>query len=449
MSQHRFTPWILGACALFLAVLALPIGGARAQNEEPPVVIVAQGSEEAGNAAEPAAAPAAAAEEVPPAPSPELGPVRFDEDSGRFVAPLGTGRAQLTLDPGLQKKLTRLLADHRVPWAATVLLEPRTGRVLAMAEHSQKEKGASGIALKAIGPAASVFKIVTASALLQRGVGPDETVCYHGGKHRIAKRNLADDPRLDRRCLTLAAAMGHSANVVFAKLADRGLTPELLRAEADRWLFNGAIPFARPVEISTAGIPEDPFALATTAAGFGEVRLSALHGALIAAVVANGGVLVPPELLEAVQGVPFPVRPDARRVVAQPVAEALARMLRTTTTEGTARKIFLRDRWSRRSPLREVQVAGKTGSLSERSPFRDYSWFVGYAPADEPQVVVAAVVVNERLWRLKAPFVAHHALEAYFATPPAPMVTAAVNASSAARVRGDARSPLGGQSAEP
>ncbi len=420
MSQHRFTPWILGACALFLAILALPFGGARAENEEPAVVIAAQGSEEAGEGA----APAAAAE--PAAPQPELGPVRLDEDSGRFVAPLGAGQARLTLDPALQKKLTRLLSDYRVPWAATVLLEPRTGRVLAIAEHSQKEKGASGIALRAIGPAASIFKIITASALLQRGVGPDETVCYHGGKHRIAKRNLADDPRRDRRCLTLSAAMGHSANVVFAKLADRGLTPELLRAEADRWLFNGAIPFARPVEISTAGIPDDPFALATTAAGFGEVRLSALHAALIAAVVANGGVLVAPELLESVQGVSFPVRPDARRVVEQPVAEALARMMRTTTTEGTARKLFQRDRRSRRSPLREVQVAGKTGSLSEKSPYRDYSWFVGYAPADEPQVVVATVVVNERLWRVKAPFVAHHALEAYFAAPPPPgMVTAA------------------------
>lgn len=414
MSQHRLTPWILGACALFLAVLALPLGGARAQNEEPPVVIAAEGSDEA------------AAPEAPPAPPPELGPIRFDGEAGRYVAALGEGQARLTIDPALQKKLTKLLSDYRVPWGATVLLEPRTGRVLAMAEHSQKEKGASGLALRAIGPAASIFKIVTASALLQRGVGPDETVCYHGGKHRIAKNNLADDPRRDRRCLTLTAAMGHSANVVFAKLADRGLTPDLLRAEADRWLFNGTIPFARPVEISTAGIPEDPFALATTAAGFGEVKLSALHGALIAAVVANGGVLVPPELVEAVEGVSAPARTDPRRVVEQPVADALARMLRTTTTEGTARKIFRRDRWARRSPLREVQVAGKTGSLSDRSPFRDYSWFVGYAPADEPQVVVATIIVNERLWRVKAPFVAHHALEAYFASPPPPgLVTAA------------------------
>jgi penicillin-binding protein A len=284
-----------------------------------------------------------------------------------------------------------------------------------------------------VGPAASVFKIITAAALLQQGVGEESEVCYHGGRHRIDRRQLADDPRRDRRCLTLSAAMGKSANVVFAKLAERGLTAERLQAEADRWLFNGSIPFARPVEPSAAEIPADPFDLATTAAGFGRVRLSALHGALIAAVVANGGVLVPPQLVEAADGAEVPASPEPRRVVEEPVAAALARMMRNTTTEGTARKIFHRDRWSRRSPLREVTVAGKTGSLADRDPFRDYSWFVGFAPVEEPQVVVATVVVNERLWRVKAPFVAHQALEAYFAAAPPRALAQAAPAPPAAR----------------
>ena len=87
-----------------------------------------------------------------------------------------------------------------------------------------------------------------------------------------------------------------------------------------------------------------------------------------------------------------------------------------SNTEGTARKVFGRDRWNRRSPLNDVAVAGKTGSLSDREPFRDYSWFVGFAPADNPQIAVSAVVVNERLWRIKAPFVAREALLAYFAS---------------------------------
>jgi cell division protein FtsI/penicillin-binding protein 2 len=60
-------------------------------------------------------------------------------------------------------------------------------------------------------------------------------------------------------------------------------------------------------------------------------------------------------------------------------------------------------------------VAGKTGSLNEQKPFRDHSWFVGYAPAEDPQVVVATVVVNGPLWRVRAPWVAREALTAYFA----------------------------------
>jgi cell division protein FtsI/penicillin-binding protein 2 len=361
-------------------------------------------------------APAAAPAEAPPGPPLVLGDFELDEDSGRYVAPLGGGRAVLTLEPGLQARLTRLLADYRVPWGATVLLEPRTGRVLALAEYSQKEPGARGLSLRAMAPAASIFKIVTTAALLQRGVGPDAEVCYHGGKHGLAPRHLADDPQRDRRCLTLAAALGHSANAVFAKLADRGLSAELLRSEAEHFLWNAPIPFARPVEVSRADIPDDPFSLAQTAAGFGPVRLSALHAAVVAAIVANGGVFVPPEIVDSAEGAPRPGSPDARRVVDERVAEALGGMMRTTVTEGTARRFF-RDRQAR-AAFGDLAIAGKTGSLAERDPYRDYSWFVGFAPVDHPQVAVASVVVNERLWRVRAPYVAREALRAWFEGAP-------------------------------
>jgi len=84
--------------------------------------------------------------------------------------------------------------------------------------------------------------------------------------------------------------------------------------------------------------------------------------------------------------------------------------MRTTVTEGTARKAFRRVA----SSLRKVPVAGKTGTLSDRDPYRDYSWFVGFAPADDPEVAVATVIVNQRSWRVRAPAVARDALEAYF-----------------------------------
>ena len=354
----------------------------------------------------------AAGAAAPARPAPVLGPRHLDTATGRFLASYGDGEAVLTLDARLQKKLQRTLTSYDVPYGATVLLDPRTGRVLAMAEHTRGQPQATNLSLKAISPAASIFKIVTAAALLEQGYSPEEPVCYHGGNHRLAPRLRADDSRRDSACLPLSAAFGHSANVVFAKLADRGLTPEVLRAVAARFLFNGTIPFPSPVETSRAEIPEDRFGLANTAAGFGDVRLSALHAALLAAVVANRGVLAPPWVVELVQGTePAPPLAEPMRIIDERVAEALGAMMRETVTRGTAQRAFSRPP----RELRGVHVAGKTGSLNEQRPFRDHTWFVGYAPAEDPQVVVASVVVNGPLWRVRAPWVAREALAAYFA----------------------------------
>lgn len=344
----------------------------------------------------------------PPAPLPALGARRLEPGTNRYVAALGAGEAALTLDPNLQERLERFLESQAVPWGAVVVMEPSTGRVLALAEHAQAEPDAKDLSLRAMAPAASIFKIVTAAALLGQGVPPEEEVCYHGGRHRLQPGLLEDDPRRDRRCLTFASAMAKSANVVFAKLASRGLTADALRAEASQFLFDAPIPFARPVEISTTNIPEDAFGLANTAAGFGDVRLSPLHGALIASIVANGGVYVPPVLIDEARGVTLPPPPPSRRVIAEDVAQALAGMMETTVSEGTARRAFRRPGPS----LHDVAIAGKTGSLADKAPYRDYSWFVGFAPVDDPKFAVAAVVVNGPVWRVKASTVAREAFAA-------------------------------------
>lgn len=362
----------------------------------------------------------AAAEATPPVPvlpimhaappEPVISEMRLDRSLGRYVAPYGKGKAILTLDPALQSRLERYLASYAVPWGATILLEPSTGRVVAMAEHAESDPRLRGGVLRARPLAASIFKIVTAAALLERGVDPQETVCYHGGSHKLAPRLLEDDPRRDGRCVSLEQAFGYSANVVFAKLADRTLSPEELRAEAERFCFNSSIPFEGAIEPSRADVPQDRFGMASTAAGFGDVRMSPLHAALLASVVANGGVLTPPRLVEAVEGESSPTPHEPTRVVDERVAAQLADMMRATVTEGTCRRVF------RRPPpqLRGVTVAGKTGSLFDRNPLRDWSWFVGYAPAENPQVVVATVVMNGPKWRIRAPWVAREALAAWF-----------------------------------
>jgi cell division protein FtsI/penicillin-binding protein 2 len=99
------------------------------------------------------------------------------------------------------------------------------------------------------------------------------------------------------------------------------------------------------------------------------------------------------------------------RVVSEATAKQLTHMLERTVAEGTARKSF---HVGRRLVTGDVMVAGKTGTLADKEPFKDYSWFVGFAPSDNPQVTVSAVAVNGAKWRVRAAKLAADALRAYF-----------------------------------
>ncbi len=353
-------------------------------------------------------------------PRPILGAFALD-DAGKYRAPYGIGTATLTLEPLLQKPLVDDLATGRVEWGATVILDIDTGAVLALAESSEREPGLPGAALRPLAPAASVFKIVTASALLRAGVDPSTEACGRGGKSRIMPRHLVEADDVGR-CVALEDAVPYSENVIIAKLASRFLTPEALSDEATRFGFGRTLAFEGTTSPSLATIPsDDPFAFATTAAGFGEVRLSALHGAVIAAVVGSGGFMIAPRIVEsaAVELTPWP-RPK-ERILDSEQAELLQSMLTATVSRGTAWAAF---HGARRSPygrpaVIDVAVAGKTGSLTEREIGLDTSWFVGFAPAQNPRIAMATVVINDAaLWHVRALDVATRAIETFFRVHP-------------------------------
>lgn len=340
-----------------------------------------------------------------------LGRATIGED-GRLHARLPDGRtATLSIDPELQRKTVRILKDYNVPWGASVAIEPSTGRVLAIAEHAREGSGA-GLAARAFAPAASIFKIVTGAALLEAGISASETVCVHGGLRRLAPAHLKDSPR-DHRCVTLAEAMGHSTNAVFAKLAHRHLRPDSLREVAERLRFGTPLAVeGGAIGPSPLAIPDDDeFHFATTAAGFNTgVRLTPIHGALLAAAIGNKGMLPDARIIDAIDGIPVEGAPHARRILSEGVAKDLGEMLEKTVTTGTARAAF---RERRGAALPGIRVAGKTGSLFEKDPFRDATWFVGYAPMEEPTIAVASVVVNGDKWRIRANYLARETLRSY------------------------------------
>jgi len=197
-------------------------------------------------------------------------------------------------------------------------------------------------------------------------------------------------------------------------MAVKHLDADDLRKSAERFLFNRPI-FDQPVEQSRAQIPDSGLDFARSAAGFGEVKLSPMHAALIAASVGNAGVAMEPSVLDSVNG--EPVEPTgSMRLLNPETAATLRDMMKLTVSQGTATPVF-RDR--HRNVLGDIEVAGKTGSLSvHKAPFKDYSWFVGFAPADDPKIAVAAVVVNGLKWRVHAPYIAREALKAYLVGGP-------------------------------
>jgi cell division protein FtsI/penicillin-binding protein 2 len=303
-----------------------------------------------------------------------------------------------TRDAKLEALLEGMLKQGQTPYGAVVVMEAATGRVVAIAEHSTRESS-EGLALRPIAPAASVFKVVTTSALLEAGVPANEKVCFHGGKTRMNPK-LLQDSRRDNTCVTLGDVIPKSANVAAAKLATLHLTPGQLRDHAGRWGFGQTLGVKGLVP-SKARIPDEPFSFAEAAAGFGDVKISAMHGAVLAAVVANGGHLVTPTTsLEA------PSRQS--RAIDAPAAKALRRMMTETVTSGTGRRAF------HQGPKLGVSAGGKTGSLTDYSTGLDTSWFVGFAPAEAPEYVVSAVVVNTAKWHIKAPWLAKESLRHTF-----------------------------------
>jgi penicillin-binding protein A len=295
----------------------------------------------------------------------------------------------------LARSIDAMLEAGKTPFAAVVVLEASTGKIIAVSEHSTKGQ-ADGLATRPMAKAASVFKIVTTAALLDDGVRSDASVCFHGGRTRMTAALLADDRRRDNQCTTLNTALSHSQNVAVAKLASKHLSSTALSNMAKSFQFGADIDLPG-FEPSHATIPSSPFAFAEAAAGFGDVKISAMHGAVIASIVANDGVYIPPTA----DGSGLS---SAKRVLPRAVASSLQDMLADTVSEGTARRAF------HQQPRMTETAAGKTGSLTDYQTKLDTSWFVGYAPADNPRYVVAAVVVNDLIWHIKAPQIAKEAL---------------------------------------
>lgn len=320
--------------------------------------------------------------------------------------PASGASVPLTLDPELQRAAHEILAGARAHAGAIVMSDVRTGRVLVWATRG----GGADLVSTPMAPSASVFKVVTAAALLETGrVSRGTRQCYAGGERAIEADELDDDRGRDDRCTTLGDALGHSVNLVFARMALKHLSPSVLRDEAAELGIGSEIPIDVRVPSSTLRVPDDRLGFARAAAGFWNGKMSPLSALFLMQTIANRGERVGLSVVDA----PGDARAPLGRAMSPATAAALVRMLEVTTRTGTSAKVFRREDGTRVFP--HMSVAGKTGTLIGGSPARMYSWFAGFAPSRHPEVALSVLLANDVKWWKKGNEVARDMLEAYVA----------------------------------
>ncbi|MBC7105417.1 MAG: cell division protein FtsI [Firmicutes bacterium] len=307
---------------------------------------------------------------------------------------------RLALDAELQAYAMDLLDGRR---GAAVVLDPRTGEVLAMASQPSFEPAAVdeywtelstdrdaplvNRATDGAYPPGSLMKIVTAAAALEGGKVAREEVFSCPGRIVVDGFELRDTAAHGR--VDLVRALAVSCNTTFAELGLRVGADGLFRA-AQAFGFGRASGLELPERGASLPEPGEMTRpeVAATAIGQGRALVSPLRMALAAAAVANGGVIMQPRLVLAVTD------PEGRTVFA-----SAPRAWLTATTPQAAETIrdgmvaAVRAGTAKQAALPGVTVAGKTGS-AQNPQGAPHAWFVGFAPAEAPRAVVAVIVEN-------------------------------------------------------
>ena len=326
---------------------------------------------------------------------------------------------QYTFDSFLQGRMEKLFSDYRPDYGAFVAIDAKTGRVLSMVSYAHNRQLKDHLALRATFPSASVFKVVTAAAAIaEKNFSGDTEISFSGRNHTLYKSAiLKSTPTRWTKTMTLKKAFGLSVNTVFGKMGAYTVGAEKLREYATRFGFNRKISADFPLQEGKATIQDDAWELAESASGYTkDNRMSPLQGALIAASVVNDGVMMEPYLIENIfsqdgQKLYSSYLQAASQTVSSDTARELRRLMRETISSGTSRKHF---RGFFKSRFAEIEVGGKTGSLTGDDPKGKYDWFVGYGEYHGQRVAIAALTVNERVWRVKSSYVARRAIETYF-----------------------------------
>jgi penicillin-binding protein A len=343
----------------------------------------------------------------------ELGSI-LDELSGRNQE----GNDIVTnIEPEAQRVA---LADlEEAGFGAVVAIEPASGRVEVLASNPPYDPNRVPYELSKLNeneveaplvdratqgefPPGSTFKVVTAAAGLDSGTITPETAIDAPGELDVQGQPLQNDFTENFGPITLDTALTNSVNTWFAQLGEQ-VGEETLFEYMDRFGFNSTPAIDLPEDqVYPSGIyeegkllgPGDPIDIARVAIGQERLLVTPLQMAEVAAAVANGGKLMKPQIWSRV------VDPDGRVTkrmepseYSQPISGETAGEL-TTAMEGV-----VSEGTGTNAAISGVQVAGKTGTAETPGNAacgggseENQAWFIGFAPAEDPQIAIAATV---------------------------------------------------------
>ncbi|HEY0403983.1 MAG TPA: penicillin-binding transpeptidase domain-containing protein [Blastococcus sp.] len=336
----------------------------------------------------------------------------------RRLADLFTGRdpaggnVELTLDPAVQQAAMTGLDGVT---GAVVALDPSTGAILGLASTPTYDPNQ----LSSHDPAAirayreqltddqltnqaiseryepgSIFKVVVSAAALASGKytpetpvpapdlltlpGTSTTMKNFGGE---SCNGGADQPLID--------ALTISCNTAFAQLGINLGEQRIRDMAAAFGIDDKGFEMPLPVAPSKLGDIANDAQLGISSIGQQDVQLTPMQAAMIAAAVANRGALMKPYLVSQVQAPDLTVIDKTNpEKLGQPVSAEVAGQLTKMMTS----VVQSPNGTGRRARIDGVQVAGKTGTAENSAD--DHSWFIGFAPADNPKIAVAVFVKN-------------------------------------------------------
>lgn len=310
----------------------------------------------------------------------------------------------LTLDLAIQRKAEALL-EGKV--GAIIAVDPRNGEVLAMASKpdfdpnifagscskedwdelmSNSDHPLLNRGIMVEYPPGSTFKIVTATAALQEGKIGTDTIFYCNGEFRLGAWIFHCHKLSGHGWMNIHEAIVESCNVFFYNVAyNKNLTIPIMHKYALMYGLGEKTGIDLPGE-KTGFLPEAgryPGDKINVCIGQGDLLVTPLQMINLICVIANRGFSYKPHIVSKPPGHKPELLVDLRDQVSSRTIGIIRKALKGVVMRGNSRQANLPDH----------QTAGKTGSA--QNPRGDeHSWFIGFAPFDNPEIAVAIVVEN-------------------------------------------------------